>query len=290
MTRELGTAQAEYREAVRQEWTAENTTEAWRKWHQKMAVQLQAMSDALLEAAGIQPGQRVLDLASGTGLPALDIARVVGPTGRVTATDLSGAMIEIVRSNASEACITNLDLRVLDAETELPFPDACFNAVTSRPGAMYFIDFPATLREVRRVLKPGARAAFAVWGPPDQGTYVEGVLGPFFRRVTLPDLPPDAPNPFRFAAPGLLSSALRASGFDHLVEQTLVVPAPWPGTPDEYWQQFYEIAVPMRPIFNSLPREEFEKARAEAVGLLAAQYDGWTVNATAATVIASGRR
>jgi hypothetical protein len=73
-------------------------------------------------------------------------------------------------------------------------------------------------------------------------------------------------------------------------ERTLVIPAPWPGNPEEYWQMFYDVAVPVRPLFDSLPPDEFKQAKAEAADLLRAQYDGATVHATVAIVVASGMR
>ena len=285
----VASPQAQYRQLVRDEWTDEATIEAWRKWHPKMTVQLQAMTNALLEAGHVRPGLRILDLASGTGQPALDLARAAGPAGRVDATDLSPAMLAIIDEHARAAGIGNIAVRQADAE-DLPVPDETFDVVTSRLGAMYFVDFPRALGEIRRVLKPGGHAAFAVWGPGDQGTYIAGMLGPFFQRVNLPAPPADSPNPFRFAAPGALEGQLQRAGFRQVIERTVVLPAPWPGTPEEYWQQFYDVAVPMRPVFDSLSAEDFAQAKAEAAGLLRAHYDGSTVHTTVAIVVASGTK
>jgi ubiquinone/menaquinone biosynthesis C-methylase UbiE len=259
-----GTAsQADFRQLVREEWGDADTIAAWRKWHAKMSVQLQATTDALLEAVQARPGLRILDLGCGTGLPALDLARAAG--------------------------LDNLEFRVADAE-DLPFSDESFDAVTSRIGAMYFIDIQRALGEIRRVLRPGGIVALAVWGPPDQGSYVRGMLGPFFERITLPEPLPGAPTPFRFATAGALSSELRQAGFRDVHERTAILPAPWPGTPEEYWQHFYEVAVPLRPVFGSLPPDEFARARSEAIELLRAHYDGHVVQTTVAMVIASGTR
>ncbi|MFN8515704.1 MAG: methyltransferase domain-containing protein [Thermomicrobiales bacterium] len=289
MSTAITSPQAQYRQLVRDEWIDDTTVESWEKWHGKMTIQLQALTDALLEAARVRPGLRVLDLASGTGQPSLDLARAVGATGHVTATDLSPAMLATAERNAGEAGLANIAFRQVDAEA-LPFPDESFDVVTSRLGAMYFVDFQRALAEIRRVLKPGGRVAFAVWGPGDQGTYVAGMIGPFLQRVSLPKFPPEAPTPFRFAAPGALGGALGQAGFRQVDERSLIIPAPWPGTPEEYWQQFYDVAVPMRPLFDSLPPDEFTRAKAEAADLLRAQYDGTTVHATVATVVASGTR
>jgi SAM-dependent methyltransferase len=289
MSTATASQQAQYRQLVHDEWTDDATIAAWREWHPKMTVQLQAMTDALLEVAHVRPGLRILDLGSGTGQPALDLARATGPTGHVTATDLSPAMLTLAEEHARAAGLANIAFRQADAEA-LPFPDETFDAVTSRLGAMYFVDIQRALGEIRRVLKPGGHVALAVWGPGDQGTYIGGMLGPFFQRATLPAPPPDAPSPFRFAAPGALGGALRRAGFQQETERTLVVPAPWPGTPEEYWQQFYEVAVPMRPVFDSLPPEEFVQAKAEAADILRTHYDGSTVHASVAIVVASGTK
>ena len=287
MSTEIASPHGHYRQLVSDEWTEGTTVEAWDKWHAKMAIQLQAMTDALLEAAQVRPGQRILDLGSGTGLPALDLARAVGPTGHVTATDLSPAMLAIAERNAREAGLGNIAFRRADGEA-LPFPDASFDVVTSRLGAMYFVDIQRALGEIRRILKPGGRVGFAVWGPGDQGTYIGGMLGPFLQRVTLPAPPADAPSPFRFAAPGALGGVLGQAGFQRVDERKLVIPAPWPGRPEEYWQMFYDVAVPLRPVFDSLSPDEFNQAKAEAADLLHAQYDGKTVHTTVAIVVASG--
>jgi SAM-dependent methyltransferase len=289
MTADTVSAQAQYRHLVRAEWTGAATIEAWRTWHSKITIQLQAITDVLLDAAHVRPGLRILDLGSGTGQPALDLARATGPRGQVVATDLSAAMLTIAEEHACTAGLTNMAFRQADAEA-LPFADESFDAVTSRLGAMYFVDMQRALGEVRRVLKPGGHVALAVWGPGDQGTYVTCMLGPFFRRLALPDVLPDAPTPFRFATPGALGGALRRADFQQVEERTLLLPAPWSGAPEEYWQEFYDVAVPMRPLFKSLPREEFVRAKAEAVDLLRAHYDGSTVHTSVAIVVASGTR
>jgi len=279
----------QYKRMVLDEWTDAATVAAWRKWHPKATTQLQAMTDALLEAAGVRAGLRVLDLASGTGQPAIDLARAVGPTGHVTATDLSAGMLAAAEEHARQAGLTNLTCRQADAH-DLPFADGAFEVVTSRSGAMYFTDIRRALGEVRRVLAPGGRVALAVWGPADQGTFNSSVLAPFLRRVSRPPPPPDAPQPYRFAAAGMLRGELERAGFRAVTEVHRVLPQPWPGPPEECRQFFYDIAIPLRPLFDSLPPQERAAAVEEVVELLRAHYDGRMVNATRAAVLVSGMR
>lgn len=118
----------------------------------------------LLRLADAQPGWHVVDLACGTGLVSLPLARAVGATGHVLATDISQNMIERVRQAASEQHLTRLDAVRADAECLDMLPDASVDLVTCALGLMYVADPGKALIEALRVLKPGGRAVFAVWG------------------------------------------------------------------------------------------------------------------------------
>ncbi len=109
------------------------------------------------DAAGITSGDRVLDVASGTGVVAREAARRVGASGRVTGLDANPGMLAVARERAPD-----LTWQRGTAES-LPFPDGSFDAVVSQFGLMFFTDRRAAIREMRRVLRPGGRAAIAVW-------------------------------------------------------------------------------------------------------------------------------
>ena len=117
----------------------------------------------MLELAGLEPGQQVLDLACGTGLVTLAAGEIVGPRGSVLGTDLSGQMVEVARQRAVEQRASNVTFKRMDAET-LKLPDATFDVVLCSLGLMYVPDAQHALCEWRRVLKPGGRVALAVWG------------------------------------------------------------------------------------------------------------------------------
>jgi ubiquinone/menaquinone biosynthesis C-methylase UbiE len=256
-----------YQKMVENEWGSSDTVESWARWHDKLTIQGKAVTERLATHARILPGMQVLDLACGTGDPAISFARLVGPKGRVTATDVSTGMVEVARANARRSGVLNMDFRHADMQA-LPFADSSFDAVTSKIGIMYAVDLTKTVSEIRRVLRPGGRMAFAVWGPPDQGSYLNFVLGPFFARRLPESPPPDMPFPLRFAAPGSLAAALRTAGLASVEEETVVLPLPWPGPPAEVWAQFYDVAVPMRSYIDSFSREERDAAFEEALATL----------------------
>ncbi len=111
----------------------------------------------VLDAAGVEPGHRVLDVACGTGILARAAAGRVGSAGRVAGVDPGRGMLAV----ASELA-PNVEWREGAAEA-LPFPEESFDAVVSQFGLMFFSDRSRALREMMRVLKPGGRMAVAVW-------------------------------------------------------------------------------------------------------------------------------
>ena len=117
----------------------------------------QQWAEPVADAARIAAGQRVLDVACGTGVLTLEAARRVGPTGAVVGLDLNEGMLAVARCKAPQ-----LEWRQGRAEA-LPFETGTFDAVTSQFALMFFEDRPAALAEMRRVLRPGGRLAVAVW-------------------------------------------------------------------------------------------------------------------------------
>jgi ubiquinone/menaquinone biosynthesis C-methylase UbiE len=106
---------------------------------QSFVPQLQPVSERMVELADIQPGQRVLDVATGSGEPAVTAAYRVGPSDHVIATDLSSQMIALGRERVAERGLYNIDFREMDAET-LDLPEKSFEIAFCRLGLMYLPD------------------------------------------------------------------------------------------------------------------------------------------------------
>jgi len=125
--------------------------------------QLAPAQAKLLACAAPAPGERVLDVACGTGLVAFAAAQAVGPAGAVLGVDLSGAMVESARRRARGRGLENTRFARMDAES-LDLRDGSFDVALCALGLMYVPDPAQALREMRRVLRPGGRLVVAVWG------------------------------------------------------------------------------------------------------------------------------
>jgi len=125
--------------------------------------QLAASHEAMLELAGLAPGERVLDVACGTGLVSFAALEAVGERGRVVGVDLSGRMVESASRRARRLEAWGASFARMDAQA-LELPSASFDVVLCALGLMYVPDWHAALAEMRRVLKPGGRLVASVWG------------------------------------------------------------------------------------------------------------------------------
>jgi enediyne biosynthesis protein CalE5 len=132
----------------------------WRKHDKRLTEAFGRVSLALLDQAGVKEGDAVLDVACGTGEPAIPAALRVGPNGRVFATDFVAGMVDFAREKAAAAGLRNIEFRVMDGE-QLDLPWATFDAATLRWGLMFMPDPTACLQRIHRALKSGARLALA---------------------------------------------------------------------------------------------------------------------------------
>lgn len=273
---------ARLKQEVAASWAARSG--AWARWADTMAEIADRFNQPLMDAAGLGPGHRVLDLASGVGEPAISAARRVAPTGRVTATDLVPAMIAALEARAAAAGIANLETRLADMEA-LPFDDGGFDRVICRFGIMFSPRPDRAMAEARRVLKPGGRAAFLVWGPIEDNTLfhvVHGVIeevlaeSPFSAHLT----------PFRYGEPGALAAVMRAGGFAGVEERSIHF-APRPPADLRFWQQNVEMSLGAT--YDTLPEATREAMEAEIARRFAAYLDGDAYRLSAHVRLASGR-
>src|SRR4249919_1707485 len=145
----------------------------------------QHVTDRMLELSRPQPGERVLELACGTGGPGLDAAPLVAPGGEVVISDFSSEMTAIAAGQASDRGLLNVSARVLDIE-RIDEPDSSFDVVLCREGLMLVPDPAAAAREIRRILRPGGRAAITVWGPRERNPWLSVVFDAVSEQLGVP--------------------------------------------------------------------------------------------------------
>ncbi len=248
------------KERQRQQWDA--AAAGWQKndaWIMETAA---PVTRRLLEVAAVSAGQRVLDIACGTGEPALPAAEVVGPEGYVLGTDISAEMLAVAREKATAEGLENVEFRQVDAEELEAEPDS-FDAALCRWGIMFMPNPTRCLRRVHSALKPGGRIALSVWGKPERNPWIALPVMVLRKYVDMPTPQPGEPGVFAFADSDRLASTLREAGFrDVEVEETelpmAVFESGW-----EYWRQTREIAAPIAAQFAQLPPAVQETAALE---------------------------
>ena len=256
------------------------------KWKAKSAVLGNAVTEALVEYSCPSHDMRVLDLASGTGEPGISLAQRV-PQGSVMALDQSSELLDIAAKRALDKNLRNFTTQQADAH-HLPFADESFDLATCRFGVMFFSDAERALTELRRVLKPGARACFAAWGPIEQ-PYWQTTLKIVHQHVGGAMLEPGGSDPFRFSASGSLSAILTGSGFHEVEESTRNLPWTWPGAAEEVLEYFCAVAAPFRPMLERVQVEEWPVIRAEAKAAIERYRVGDEIRFGADVVLASGK-
>jgi ubiquinone/menaquinone biosynthesis C-methylase UbiE len=166
----------------------------------------------LLEILPPQPGDAVLDVATGPGTVARPAAQLAGPGGRVTGVDLSAAMLSIARSFAPEAGSAPIEYLESPA-TSMPLPSESFDRAYCQQGLQHMSDAAAALAEIRRVLRPSGSLAVAVWQ--------QSPFGLFRQVVSDLGITAEGGRPSTFGRePRDLASALSDAGFTRVLVQT----------------------------------------------------------------------
>lgn len=199
--------------------------EIWRVYD-AMEVRLTApVSERMLDLAGIGPGMRVLDLATGRGEPAVRAAHRVGETGTVFGVDLSEGMLQTARERAIREGISNLDLCATNVESLEGVPTGYFHATLARWGLMYFDSPVAVLSAARRAMVPRGVLVAAVWVEPEQVQYFTMPRRVLEKFVALPPIDLKAAGTFRYADVGRLQQDFAAARFTirHIEEMEVAV-------------------------------------------------------------------
>lgn len=278
---------ARYKEEQRQQW--DGVAAGWKKWWPTIENGAQYVSKRMLELAEVGPGQRVLDIATGIGEPALLAASRVGPSGRVVATDLSSQMLDIARERAVALGLTNVEFMEADAE-RLDFPNGSFDAVLWRWGLTDLPNPSNTLIAIRRMLSPNGSFATSVWEAGPRARPLANLAMAAAREMFgLPSPQPEEPS-LSGSVENALEKEMTHAGFSDIRIEEMTLALEFSST-DDCAQYLMDVS----PVFSDLLADKPSAQQAEYRLRLAEKLQPYvnvdrSVRIPNVTICAVGRR
>ena len=227
--------------------------EVWRTYDEDELRLTASVSERMLDLAGLRPGMRVLDLATGRGEPAVRAAHRVGPSGTVLGVDLAEELLRMARERAEREGVSNLELRVGNAESLDGVPAGQFDATLARWGLMYLDSPVAALSAARRAMVARGVLVAAVWAEPERVSYFTLPRRVLEKFRSLPAIDPEAPGTFRYADMGRIRRDFTAAGFaiEHVEEREVAVMEAATGAELVAWTRAFGLTR----LLNDLPEE-----------------------------------
>jgi SAM-dependent methyltransferase len=234
----------------------ERAAAGWGKHAQRIREFGMPVAAWMVEHARLQPGQRVLELAAGPGDTGFLAAELVRPGGTLISTDAAEPMLKVARERAAQMGIENVEFKRMDLEW-IDLETASVDAVLCKWGLMFSTDPESSLREARRVIRPGGRIALAAWDEPPVNEWATIPTRALieFGHIEPPD--PDAPGMFVLAAPGRLKGLLEAAGFVDVEVESVRTPRSFAGV-GEYVSETEDISSFFGEAFDSLTEPQRE--------------------------------
>jgi SAM-dependent methyltransferase len=261
----------------------------WEKHREIIRQMFAPVTQALVENARMERGYAVLDIATGPGEPALEVAAFVGPEGRVVGIDLVPEMVAAARRASDRFALGNTQFDVAPAD-RLPFPADTFDAVISRFGIMFFPSPVDAVREILRVLNPGKKLSLAVWHCNEKNPFFYTTSRVVERFIDSPPPAPDAPDAFRFATPGKLRDVFVEAGAIAPSERLLQFTIRAPLSPEDFWTLRCEMSEKLREALATLTGEQLAEVKRQSLEELRAYCLDGGMSFPAEVLIVSGTK
>ena len=228
-----------------------SVAEGWHRRDELLRKGAAPVSEWMLARAGIAEGHQVLDIASGTGEPAISAARLVGDKGRVTGTDLVEEMLVFAREKAQQAGLANIEFNCSDGEA-LQYDPESFDAVTIRWGLMFMPEPEVCLSSVYKLMKQGGRISIACWSEPEKNPFISLLTKTLGKYMDLPKPPPGSPGIFAFADPERLRDVIQVAGFRDIELQEMEIDFIELDSGRAYWEAMSDMAAPVMQFVNQM--------------------------------------
>ena len=260
----------------------------WERYRDRLFEGQRALSEWIVDRVDPQPGQTILELCAGPGETGFLAAERALPGGRLLSTDLSEGMVAVARRGAEARGVSNVEFRTMDAQN-IDLPDASVDGVLSRFGLMLVPEPARAFAGIRRVLRPGARLAYGVWGPPDRNPWLTFLAVAFVQHGHTPAGDPFGPGgPFSLAATEANRDLLAAPGFD-AIEITEIEASFTFDSLDDYWEFQTAVSGPLAVLAATLPADEHAAIKETLAPMLASFADGDGYNIPSLAVGISAR-
>ncbi len=275
---------SELKERERSNWTL--AAEGWRRRDEILRKGAAPVTERMLELCGISSGSRLLDIASGTGEPAISAAHIVGESGKVIGTDLVDEMLVVAREKTEKMNLGNIEFHCMDAET-LDFTAGSFDAVTIRWGLMFMPEPEACLTAAHKALKEGGRISLACWAAPEKNPFVGVLLKTLSKYMEIPVPPPGTPGIFALANSERLQDVLVSAGFRNIVLEEMVIDVIEVDDGRAYWEAISDLAAPVMALVRQLEESVRSDYIDEVIKVADAMKQGETLRMKGTTWIAS---
>lgn len=263
--------------------------EGWRRRDELLRKGAAPVTKRMLELSGISSGSRLLDIASGTGEPAISAAHIVGESGKVIGTDLVDEMLAVARDKTAQAGLSNIEFHCIDAET-LDFTADSFDAVTIRWGLMFMPEPKACLTAAHKALKPGGRISLACWAAPENNPFVGVLMKTLSSYMDIPVPPPGTPGIFSFADPDRLKDVIASAGFRNIVLEEMTIDVIEVNDGRAYWEAISDLAAPVMALVRQLDESARSDYIDEVIKAADAMKQGDTLRMRGTTWIASAEK
>lgn len=278
--------EAEIRDRQRSEWAA--VAPGWRRNREKLGVTASPITERLVTLSGVGSGDRVLDMACGTGDPALTLAETVGPEGYVLGLDISEEMVEASRSWAESQGMQNVEFRLIYNELSPGVEPWSFDAATCRHGLQFMPDPMAALQELRDTVKPGGRVAASTWSTPERNPNFTLPKEIISRHADLPEEDPSAPGLFALPTPEDLELIFETAGLTGIQTEVFPTPIARANSAESYWHSIETVAGPLVSLLASLTEEQRRNIREDALQTLREMFPAGPVEIDGEAIAAAG--